>query len=134
MNKNIALLAVLAVGGVMGVGFLGTSIALTVQDFGSSSETALATPIDDATVNFTYDFTSATNTITECNITSNDEIGDGDSVRCQVFDVNGDMLSQGSTTASGAVTAGTVVDVTLDAAQAIDDVESVKVFVIGAEQ
>lgn len=111
---------------VASVGFLNTSIALTPQDFGSSDIVEINSVVSDANVNFVFDF--QTNTITHCDVTTVDTLVEGNKIRCQLLDENDNKLAQGTFTTTGLTNSYLI---SLNQTPLIDDVEGVKVLLIG---
>lgn len=111
---------------VASVGFLNTSIALTTQDFGSSDIVEINSLVSDANVNFVFDF--QTNTITHCNILTLDTLLEGNKMRCQLLDESNNKITQGTMTTDGLTNSYLI---QLNQPVSIDDVEAVKVFLIG---
>ena len=112
--QPIILLAIVGIaGGAMGVGFLGNTITLDVQQIGVG-ETDLASPIDNAKIDFNIArFSADVNGVTEthniidkCTIVADKDIVDGSHVFCKLTDVDGNVVAEGATWISPGVSAG----------------------------
>ena len=129
VNTSLYLFFGIAILGIFGVGFLGNSISLTAQDYGESDRVSLNNPISNATVNFGYDF--STNSVSSCNVKTDEVMDDSAIIRCYISDENGDLLSKGHVSVNG-IDTEFVIDI--ENPPSIDDVESVKIYATGPQQ
>jgi hypothetical protein len=127
-NKSLVFFGI-AFLGLFGVGFLGTSISLSAQDFGASDRVSLNNPISDADVNFRYDF--STNSVSSCLVTTNEVMVNHAVLRCYLSDENGDLLSSGYAITNGI---DSEFELEIENPPRIDAVESVKIYAAGSQQ
>ena len=120
--QPIILLAIVGIaGGAMGVGFLGNDIALDVQLLGVG-ETDLASPIDDAKIDFTImrasgnvnGVTETHNVIAKCHISSGQEIAKDSNVFCKLTDIDGNVVAEGQTKLTTVLNAGSTMWINVD--------------------
>jgi len=120
--QPIILLAIVGIaGGAMGVGFLGNTITLDVQQIGVG-ETNLASPIDAAIIDFTImrasgdvnGVTETHNVIAKCHITPDKELAKGSTVFCKLTDINDNVIAEGKTLLDTHVNAGSTLWVDVD--------------------
>jgi len=141
--QPIILLAIVGIaGGAMGVGFLGNTITLDVQQIGVG-ETDLASPIDQAKIDFTImrasgpvnGVTETHNVIAKCHITPDKEIAKLSTVFCKLTDIDGNVVAEGKTLLDTHINAGSTLWVDVDPndfpANRVQNVHDVTLVVLG---
>ena len=117
--KPIILLAVMAIAITgLGVGSLGNTITLDLQSLGVGERT-LVSPITNADIKFNIEKIQGNqnnfkNVISDCFITSEQDIDAMSHVFCKLTDENGNVVAEGVTWLSSTLNAGSILTIPID--------------------
>jgi len=117
--KPIILLAVMAIAITgLGVGSLGNTITLDLQSLGVGERT-LVSPITNADIKFNIELIQGNqnnfkNVISDCFITSEQQIDAMSHVFCKLTDENGNVVAEGVTWLSSTLNAGSILTIPID--------------------
>jgi len=122
--KPIIVLSVMAIAVTgLGAGFLGNDISLDLQSLGVGDAT-LVSPITNADIKFHIEKIQGNqnnfkNVISDCFITSEQDIDAMSHVFCKLTDENGNVVAEGITWLSSTLNAGSILTIPIDDPQAL---------------